>query len=62
MPAGGRGSLIKDVPKQAAAPAAPGMNALFSELNKVLPIPALVHVSEAAYAAMVSSCCQRSTC
>jgi len=38
MPAGGRGSLIKDAPKQAAAagPPATGMNALFSELNKVL--------------------------
>ncbi len=37
MPAGGRGSLIKDAPKQAApaGPPAIGMNALFSELNKV---------------------------
>ncbi|CAL8460663.1 g193 [Coccomyxa elongata] len=34
MPAGGPGSLIKDAPKKAAAPAAAGMNALFSELNK----------------------------
>ena len=38
MPAGGRGSLIKDAPKQAAAagPPAGSMNALFSELNKVM--------------------------
>lgn len=34
MPAGGPGSLIKDAPKKAIAPAAAGMNALFSELNK----------------------------
>ena len=62
MPAGGRGSLIKDVPKQAAAPAAPGMNALFSELNKVLLIPAPTHVMRSRLCCYGCPCCQRSSC
>ena len=64
MPSGGRGSLIKDVPKQAAsaAPPAAGMNALFSELNKVGHRPSQVPADHAMCASFTSRLERLSPC